>query len=540
MTELREFYRERAGNFLQTVVCFDDKVGLETDLAPVAKSAVRSEDGFTEPIKDEAPSTEKVEPSEESFGSAGKLDARLLTEKFAEKGILCSVIVPRLKAEEIKSQILRLVPIADVSILDWKLDDKDATITRDAIVEIVKEDRESGGRLRLIVIYSVGDGLDIMSELSEKLKEEGFSLDAENLEIKGEHTEIVFFQKPTAKPTASVVSYDILPERVVEKFTDLSSGLLPAAALTAITEIRSNTHHLLASFPAALDGAFLAHRALIPDPEDAEQFLLDLIEAEIGILLDRGSTNKAVGADRCKQWIEACALKEVEMTRLKKAISKYSEYKMAGFRCLFPSQDLSERQLAEKVLELLYVDNRQDLQKAKEQLSILATLDQRPNKYRDKPPRLRLGSIVKDMVDSRYLLCIQPLCDSVRIKHNEDTFYPFMVLALETSPQKESSLDICIPSEENTNAVWLSVTSKPSSLLSFPFRAKSAKERYVEAVLEEDSWVFRASQSSTALRWVADLKIGKAQRIVSELAARIHTLGIDEFEWMRLHQLRRG
>jgi hypothetical protein len=546
MTELAQFYRETVESFLKTVVCFDDKA-IFSDIPSfpeMGKTATRLGDGFSQTVGQETPKdVTKPGGTETDNADVPLLDARKLTEAFAEKGMLCSVMKPHSGTEEIRNQILKLAAVADVSILDWKLNQEDSTIARDAILEIVSEDNKGGGRLRLIIIYSIGDGKIIMDELFASLKDQGFSLDAEALTLRSEHALVALFQKPeTIKPTGPVVKYAELPDRAVQEFAKLTSGLLPAAALTAISEIRDQTHHILASFPASLDGALLAHRSLIADPTDAEQFLVDLMTAEIGTLLASGSANRAVKADHCKKWLQTCGLGAKEMTRFTKAVCDYAQDKIAGFEQLFKTKGSPRSQTAEKVLELLYKPNPQDLNKSKERFSILSTLNSHSGRHQAKPPRLQLGSIVKDIrPDAKYpyLLCIQPLCDSVRIKNNKDTIYPFLLLIPEKE-KEEPRLDLCIPNEgKDSGALWLSVVPKPNSLLSYPFRPKSEKERYVEAVQKEGSWVFATvSNVAPELGWIADLKIGKAQSIVSELAARIHTLGIDEFEWMRLHQSR--
>jgi hypothetical protein len=486
---------------------------------------------WTSPLAVQVPS--ETEKTLATAGETRELDARLLTEAFAEKGMLCSVIVPHSNPEDIKRQISKLVAVADISILDWELKGGDGSITRDAIVEIISNDNKDGGRTRLIVIYSVGDANNVMKELSEKLHDQGLILNTERLEIQGERTLIAFFQKPaTLNATAEVVDYRDLPHRVVEEFARLTSGLLPAAALTAITEIRDQTHHLLASFPAALDGAFLAHRCLIPDPNDAEDFLLELIEGEIGALLSDSSVSQAVDAARCTTLLNQCkGLSPSERGKWETSLSIYQ----------------ADRKIAkgdpEKLLDLVYSGDKDKSENARVKLSMLSTLSNYPNKYKKTKrtaPKLRLGTLVfgslaNDPVKPVYVLCVQPLCDSVRIKSKEDTIYPFLVLDVQDRAAKKN-LDLCVPGTSG-ETVWLKVTSRPNKIVSINFKGKSPKEAFVEAAEAGSRYTFVASDGRQ-FQWLADLKLGKAQRIVSQLAARIHTPGIDEFEWMRLYESR--
>ena len=109
MAELKEFYQEKVEGFLKTVVCFDDEAvwSKRSDPPPAAKTAVRADDGFSGPTEVDR-NVQVSSENEKSIGTAvesRELDAQLLTDAFAEKGVLCSVIVPHPNPEGIKNQI---------------------------------------------------------------------------------------------------------------------------------------------------------------------------------------------------------------------------------------------------------------------------------------------------------------------------------------------------------------------------------------------------------------------------------------------------
>ena len=176
---------------------------------------------------------------------------------------------------------------------------------------------------------------------------------------------------------------------------------------------------------------------------------------------------------------------------------------------------------------------------SKEDLSILSTIDiprrhDPINVTNHTPPRLKLGIVVKDK-DGYFMICIQPLCDSVRINHGESTEYPFLMLTTQNVTDKKG-LDLCVPPQDGVSpALWLGISPIPKNIITRPFKSKSDSEAYVEGIPSGNSSIFKA-ENGEELEWIAQIKIGKAQRIVSQLAAKIHTLGIEEFEWMRLHQ----
>lgn len=547
MTELADFYRQKAEDFLKTVVCFDDRAYEDAHVDSVAsKAATKGTDGFQE--DDSESSYAIVAKNEEgeaiTEGGTTGFDAKDITDAFADMKILCSVIKPDTDGSRALSQIEKMARMADVAIVDWELVDqegnKDSSIARNAIIKIVMEDDARGGCLRLIVIYSDGNGPNIIGELSELLGKHGFKSSEDKLELQNAHSLIVFFQKPEcSSPTAPMVDYKDLPKRVVDSFTKLTSGLLPAAALSAISAIRQQSHHLLATFPSTLDGAFLTHRCLIPDPNDAEQFLLDLFEGEIGALLAHSRMTEAVDGTRCKAWVEKRIATE-QRDHFARLLTEYSRDKAKHFAAQIQSlcgKKMKGKDLADSIFDLLYSGTPQETAKqAQEDFSILSTLDvhRRGITTFERPPRLRLGSVVRETDSGRYLLCVQPVCDSTRIGHDQETIFPFLVLA---APPESKDLDLCIPDEdEASGVVWLSISPKPQQLISYQFRGKSAVEAYVEAkdMGNQKDYAFQTSDDK-CLEWMADLKTGKAQRIVSQLAARIHTLGIDEFEWLRLH-----
>lgn len=149
---------------------------------------------------------------------------------------------------------------------------------------------------------------------------------------------------------------------------------------------------------------------------------------------------------------------------------------------------------------------------------------------------LRLGVIVWDESESRYLMCLQPLCDSVRVK--KGALFPFLVLDLLPKEDVKMPKDLLVRSVTGESQ-WLQVDPSPKKLVSFRFDpACNDGVAPVGANEEAGRFLFTTVDSvgSRKLTWVRDVKLGKAQRIASGLAARFHTLGIDEFEWQRLHQ----
>lgn len=540
---LAEHYSAKAKAFLKTVVCIDDEPGDERP-GTSTKHTLRHEDsGFG----GEEPSTQadKSGAVEIEVTESHPLNFRETANAFADQGILCSVLEPKSTGDALVERISDLANAADVTILDWELEGRkvgrSSETCRKSIKKILEKDQESGGRLRLIVIFTATDGAlacqDLALELvgfDPKPVQDGFALT-------GNHWRVVVYQKPdTFKPTATPVKYQDLPNVVVEEFSKLTDGLLPSAVLHGITAVRENSHKLLTIFDRDLDGAFLTHRALIPDPDDAEEYLLELLQDELGALIRRRGFKGCVNASLCQRWINSkhiCATDESKRKYLLAAVSEPSKKKLKEFGAAFGlKKDMSDRKIADKALEVFYQEDTGLAEKGKERLAVLTSLYGTESRPDIAEIKLQLGVLVFDESDSRYLMCLQPLCDSVRIK--ETTSFPFLVLDSVTPEGPATSRDLNVRLDSGAS-VWLQAGPSPKKLVSYAFSAPCSQGPSSIGLEEKNGKkVFTAinGEGYRDLTWIGEVKLGKAQRIASGLAARLHTLGIDEFEWQRLHQ----
>ena len=272
--------------------------------------------------------------AEQSSIQNHSLDARHLTETFASKGILCSVIKTSDEATSAKRQIVSMSMAADIMLLDWQLenlsDEYKTTLIGDAIVEILQNDQDSGGRLRLIAIFSGEKEEGVLSTLSEKLSDLHFIREPNSCELTHKSTKIVFIGKPEGVSSSDVklTSYDQLPDKIIDHFTDLIEGILPITAVSAISTLREKTHYLLAKFSSDLDGPVVAHKCLIPDPNDAELYVTNLITDEISVLLSSPEVSEAISSQRVGQWLdEQSSLEPETIVWAKAATIQYHEKK---------------------------------------------------------------------------------------------------------------------------------------------------------------------------------------------------------------------
>lgn len=537
---LAEHYSNKAKAFLKTVVCFDDEPadeeGSSAKGAPIARLV---DSGFDD---DEKPRLDgrQAEVKEKFEGESHPLNFRATANAFAESGILCSVLKPELSGEALAQQIANLANTADVTILDWELegrrDVRGSEACQSAIKKILEQDKEAGGRLRLIVIFTGTDGRQASLDLRGALNAFEVKLNEGECSLTGSHWRIVVFQKPhTTIPTAERVNYQDLPGKVVNEFSKLTGGLLPTAVLHGITAIRENTHRLLAIFDRDLDAPFLAHRALIPDPQDAGDFFLEVLQDEIGALMSSSGIKNCVGQQLSKEWIENVDVMPREKREsLLKAVSEPSQDKIKDFSGPFEQRD--KRKVADNVLQTLSGEGA----KSNERLAQLVSLYGAGIPPSVDEQRMQLGVLVFDELNKRYMMCLQPLCDSVRI--TESTLYPFLILDEVVEGGAKGgpvSKDLFVQLDSN-RGVWLQTTLTPKKLVSYTYdpTGEDGCSVWKAKKNEDGKGVFETSNKGeiAQLKWIGEVKLGKAQRISSGIASRFHTLGIEEFEWQRLHQ----
>lgn len=556
MCALQEHYEKTAARFLKTVVCFDNDAYIQQRTYGSASSMAKKADaGFDDLAEEEPAEGTHIEAMDKD---CHLLDAASLMNSFARYGILCSVIKPTKTGDNLVKDIISLAGAADVAILDWELErieekgckSASSESCRLAILGIVREDQANNGRLRLIIIFSGTNGPNAINELANTLADYQFKRVGINAcELQGPHSRIVFLQKPdTTSPSAPVINYADLPQAVVKTFSELTSGLLQTAALQGITAIRDNTHHLLTVFDRDLDGAFLAQRALIPDPADAEDFFLDIFQEEIGALICRNGFKESLSAEKCSSWIDDKHIYSNDpknKKRMKRSLDHYCSSKLQGLFGLlgrngqYSNSTGADIDIANEVLNVLYLSDNNKRRKGTERLSELSNLYGVGSLTAAQVPRMQIGVLVREKLaenqQGRYLMCLQPLCDSVRLRDN--TLFLFLILE-ELAPSGTGKfLDLYVPLL-GESGVWLDVNPSPKKLISFAFSPKSKnKITYVEAARVGNERLFY-SQDGQVFQWVASVKLGKAQRLASQLAARLHTLGVDEFEWMRLQQRR--
>jgi hypothetical protein len=128
---------------------------------------------------------------------------------------------------------------------------------------------------------------------------------------------------------------------------------------------------------------------------------------------------------------------------------------------------------------------------------------------------LQLGCVLELKGDSpKYYLCLQPPCDSVRIK-------------------------------EQTGFIFCGLTPNPSSQISFYLYSKNEYTAFKIEYQFKYVFVFKGNDKISLnddlisvhkeqFTCIGQLKPMFAQKIANDFASRISRVGIEQFEWLRL------
>lgn len=506
--ELATRNRALAQRFLQTAVVVDDEAHMALDGHDGPKAEV------VEPGRN-ARSSSQVKQNPAHHGVSHALDAGSLIGSFSGLGIICGVVSPTDEVRETMRQ-------ADIVILDWRLQEDEPDFTLKLLRDLLtgEADRNS---LRLVAIYTGEPGLaDIGAKIRAEL--ERLELEPEeneaNTEIRYRHGRVVLYAKSDVKLKDRSVAEENLPERLIGDFASMTEGLLPGIALTSLTAVREGAHKVLDRFSTELDPAFLAHRACLTEPEDAQRQMVNHIAEELRGLMDNEvAENPPASADSVMAWIRR---KGDEIERF-----AFSDRKLN----VEDTIDLANKGLAASKLK----DNAYEKLSAGFSGRNAVSLDKRlawimsfRTVYNSPAPTLWLGSVVTMRQDGKetHLICMSPRCDSVRL--NGETSFIFLPLV---EPQKKLRTQLVVKLGDDFQR--MSVKLESASLVHLSFKPSAGRNEVVGIERESNGGFEFTDTSGECYAWQGELKSEYAQRIAQKFAETLSRPAVDESEWLR-------
>lgn len=534
--DFMELSTDVAKRFLHTVVFVDDQAVYEEIPQPTA---------LTSPKR----ISKKEKDSQEGFHrSAHTLNAKKVTDEFASNGMICSVLKPN-EGDNTIEYVKKSAKRADVFILDWDINNDSGETAREIINMLISFDDSEYSRLRLILIYTGEPDIDsISASIKEKITKEfdtDFSSDDNYFAFQKGHLRIAIFAKEETivNPGCEerVLSITDLPERLSTEFAKITSGLVSNVAIESLSVLRDNTHLFLSELGSEIDPSYLAHRALLPNPDDAMNLAVDIIASEFHSLLDNFEVGDKANIDAINAWLKMkksgnpyiftgsweefeleyekmCECQKIGIDRFDWGPYLDSKSKQAKFR-----KD------AHSTLTQTFCDEDEDSRELDYKFAILTSIK---NRYGgDRSPILTLGTILKKESDDpdeseKYWLCLQPRCDCARIEENRNFFF----LPLE-KVKDDRKFDIVVKIDES-NYKKLKINQKIYKSTHFDFSSNGGDDKVVRARIDGDLFIFKTTDG-LVFRWVSELKNEHAQRIANNFAANISRVGLDESEWLR-------
>lgn len=546
-------------------------------------------------------------------GGTHPLDAGALTRAFAQEGILCSVLAPH--DTDTAEHYVPMVLAADAAVLDWQMsiEGGDKTVLCRAIIKAVLE-KEQGRRPRLILIYT---GESVTGSLVEALQaglapaenddgrtgnepfvplrneEDGFGLAADKLHI-------VFVQKrgsagrlggltPEAGGGAPRVAVEELPGCLLKEYTRLTEGILPDAAFNAVAAVRENTGTLLSLFKKELDPAFVHHLLLIPDLRDGELYLHELLrDGMYSVLAADGYCRENLTPERLGEWFEGtesflkdklrdnCSkFKDFCRSEGKDCVGDLSEGALFNYLLKEKSSEEPRRNLPRRHGEWFSILSGRKKEKAASDLSEICAFQEdrylaefarlhavesdgsMPGHERTTDHALENGTVIFD--GTRYLLCILPACDLVRLR--KETPVPFLCLKdTESAGATEAGAKpmLCFFHGNNLkkmyfsqSGIWKEVTflqfvpdADKGQILTkegcFRRRAAPAPEPDVSASTcssneapDNGPTAPTPETDDSPIPWVAKLKNTVMLDLHQRVFANMSRIGGNDFEWIR-------
>jgi len=356
---------------------------------------------------------------------------------------------------------------------------------------------------------------------------------------------VLVFGKPgiarTDRQDCRTAEYRDLPRMIREDLEEVFKGLMPEFAFRGINVLREAIPRILARFGPDLDIGALIHRALLSEPSDAGSQFVSLLATDFEQAMQEGRVGEAWNDEVVERFLEDRQLKNPDALaqRLKDT---------QGLPELL--RELEDKSLVRKAvaLGLLKVGISKANKKLARQLTdslsdtagsnkaLAALMSSSP--LGDVAPRLELGVVVRDESE-RYWLCIQPVCDSVRINQtqanqieeneteaNQTRAFPMMPLKVEGDNRTDAMFQT-----EDGNCIRAGFEHSPYKV-TMP-QVSASQGGAVVAVCESSIWQFTAASGETYTA-VARLRPEGAAAAVQRFASQASRVGVDPSEWLRV------
>ena len=562
--EFRSQTKEVVKSFLQSVVVLDDRA--EMPLNRQHAAPLSSEPEFS-------PSSPAVNRVRRDRRGA-PLDVNAVVDGFARIGSVCAVLKAA-PSDSFREISVKAAQRADIVILDWVIDcldeeggnesdeadeeNGDGDVALKIFCQILAGDHDSK-RLRLIAFYT---GEPILADIYYRVREavrrcygnQDLVETEDKFRISSGPLHVVILAKEDVHAARlsdsrledQRVTADKLADRLVDEFSEVVGGLICNAAIAGIAGVRDNVHRILAKFDPSLDPAYLGHRLLLPYSPDAEDHLVEILGSEIVSVLEQLGPGKYADANAIEAWLACRPSEDIDLNhpfpfgKKQSAVDGWSKISAQGFDT--PGVSLPQGCDKKTWLKKSTEPFAENANAARRSNVRFATLLMFKTQYAGRPPNLSIGTVlyIYGSCHNCYLLCLQPKCESVRLKRAKR--FPFIRLVPLTCAGKVSksnstkSLRLVVEGEDD-KLEHFGIDPDLSELYYFYFNPNEVPAGVVraESGSDSDEFVFYDA-GNNRFRWVAQLKdehaLEIAREITDALAISMARPGPNYSEWLR-------
>jgi len=533
-TSSQTFAFEAARSFVRTVVFVDDEVYATnqalSESAPsgeVKSPETRKHAGKANPVAEPPHSAE----GQENARSESPFGLREMADAFANMGIVCALHQPKANHPiNQDSAIFKICDSADICVLDWDMGGDNGAKTIALLAEMAdKRNRSEVPPLQLVAIYTKRDNLfTVADNILQGVEKKNSSVEflAKPFEpgastacidyLMFKTLRVITLGKPGTRKTTILGNREVreadLPERLIHEFARMSSGILQSAVISQMAVVRNRVYELLGRFSTDLDSAFLTHWHLCHRAgAEASEHLTPVILSEMESILEDSNIAQ-------------------EVHRVAKSVLNEKESKAGKPTCpndgcktdIGPDKENKRPRLKDACV----LHNDCPLAEHDRFAILLAN-----RTFYDASRILTQGTIVKhefpnnEGSESEYLICLQPLCDTVRLKNSTS----FLFHVLDASKGKGS-----VVVQDGTNFIRLYFKPDVASVRTVSFQP-DAQEQCVRATKTSGECDFTfITCNSDKFTWQGQLKKDHALRIVNQFASQLARVGLTESEWLRL------
>ena len=540
--------RHASAHFVRSAILVDDRAYSPSSVEPTKdkiRKPPRIEDRRTD--KENEPST-PPEP-DATKDVAHDLNADAVVRSFAREGVLCSIRAPdSTSPEEVAEQVLPVAEHADLVILDWVLDPGgggEGEETSEIVVRLAQTAMTSASspQFRAIVIYTGSPNLkDILSLLKERFEaiEPPLECVEEDFALRIGSVRIAVYAKPDNSFDAEspeidrIVGWDDLVHKAIDEFAALNQGMVRATALVAVATVRDETYRILERFRRELDAPYLTHRGLLPEPDDAIPFLLELIASEVAETIEGSSAGDAVSEGALKSWLDVEVGRREFGRIFQDGHEPSSDEVMALLRLGYKRAKTENNQISlsnNSAKEGRLTQAFSEPGEADNETAFLASCSQLDREFAalvatrvctTQPRFLRAGHVLRLEGDGKdFWLCIQPYCDSVRL--NGPTRFPLAPLE-----EVEEQVEFAMLVDEVFRT--FRVDCAPREITHLEFEPTPGSDR----IALPSSPCQIQTKGGKEVKVLGELRFSHIQRILNRFGETSARVGPDVYEWLRI------